>query len=607
MDKVIGQYIEQFTDPAQRLGATYVPGEGTHIRLWAPHAQSVQIEWIGQTPVALTGDDGYFTGRFPDRKPGDRYWFHLDGKTRIADPASRFQPEDTTGPSEVVAFDFAWSDQAWRGVPFSEWVIYEIHTGTYSPSHDFQGLIADLPRLKNLGITTLEIMPVSQFSGARNWGYDGVFPHAVQHSYGGPRALKKLVDACHAKGLAVILDVVYNHVGPEGNTLFRCGPYAQSKYKTPWGEALNFDGPGSGEVRRYFLQSAWQWLTEYHFDGLRLDATQTILDISPIPFLEELSHLKNAAERETDRSLVLTAETDMNDPRLLAPPSQNGLGMDAHWADDLHHTLHAALTGERNGYYADYTGGAAQLAKIYERGVAFENEYSPFRKRRHGRSYEGLDKKRLIVEAQNHDQIGNRLKGDRLYSLVGFEKAKVAAACVLLSPFTPFLFMGEELAVETPFTYFVSHHDPELLEAVRKGRADEWKDFGWKDTPPDPASDAVFEQCVLTDKYPQGNGRAAIMQDYYRALITLSKRIRGMEGPKVEFDKDTQLIRLVYKNGQRQLTALLSFNSASLNVQADGRCIFNSGLWQPGQDAPKYFPEDSSLTLPPFSVAVMEM
>jgi maltooligosyltrehalose trehalohydrolase len=600
METLTAHQVRQFIDPRRRVGATYVPGDGVYIRLWAPTVEKALIEWTDSEPILLTrDDDGYHLGHFPAACPGDTYFFLCDGR-RIPDPASRHQPTGVFGPSAVLPADYVWTDDGWRGVPYESWVIYEIHTGTFSGSHDFSGIIQDLERLKTLGVTTLEIMPVSPFSGARNWGYDGVFPHAVQAGYGGPAALKALVDSCHAHGLAVILDVVFNHLGPEGNVLFSCGPYMEEKYRTPWGDALNFDGPGSDHVRRYFLQAAWQWLTEYHFDGLRLDAVQTIIDTSPVPFLEDLARLKREAERVTGRRLILTAESDRNDSRLLQPVDGNGLGMDAQWADDLHHALHATLTGERSGYYMDY-GGAAQIAKIYERGVAYEGGYSPFRRRRHGRSYEGIDRRRLIAETQNHDQTGNRLRGERLSVLVDLEKLKLAAACVMLSPFTPFIFMGEELAAENPFLYFVDHQNQELLEACRAGRRREWKSFGWTEEPPDPGAPATFERCVLRDKNPAPGSRAALMQSYYRELAGLSKTVRTCV-PTVEYDEKHNHIALRYQKPGTEIAVFLSFNAQETAYGLPGgvpwRCALASAGYEPAT-APR-----TPAALPPFSATV---
>ncbi|PZP56636.1 MAG: malto-oligosyltrehalose trehalohydrolase [Micavibrio aeruginosavorus] len=573
MEKITSRRIEQFTIPSERLGATYIEGEGVYIRLWAPKIKEAHIEWVGQARAPLHKDgDGYFTGYFSDAKPGDTYYFHCD-QSRIPDPASRLQPDGIFGPSEVVNLDFEWSDQKWKAPSSTKWVIYEIHVGTFSTRHNFQGVIEDLPRLKELGITTLEIMPVSQFPGERNWGYDGVFPHAVQNSYGGPQGLKELINSAHAQGIAVILDVVYNHIGPEGNILFSLGPYIQDKYHTPWGEALNYDGNYSDDVRRYFLQTIWQWLTEYHLDGLRLDAVQTIFDTSPISFLQEVAALKQEAEKQTGRELILIAETDMNDPRILDPIDKNGIGFDAHWADDLHHALHTTLTGEKDGYYEDY-GGVEQIAQIYKNGVAFEGDYSPFRKRYHGKSYAHIDKKRLVVQSQNHDQIGNRIFGERFSTLVDQRKLKLAAACVLLSPFMPLLFMGEEFGCDNPFLYFVSHSDPELVKAVREGRKAEWASFNWDHDPPDAASIETFEECVLKDK-PSNE-----MTSYYKNLIGFSKEFRQLP-LQVEHDE----MKRIFLSYGDNIKAVLSFNETETALDIKGwDCIFgdiSSGMLPP--------------------------
>lgn len=603
MEELIRDRIHHMTTPSRRLGAHYVPGEGCYTRIWAPYAKTLDIVWNDAAPLALHKEDnGYYTGFFPDTKPGDRYFYMMNGQ-KIPDPASRFQPLGVFGPSQVVAQDYPWTDHGWKGVPFHEWVIYEIHTGCFSPHHNFQGIIDDLPRLKELGVTILEIMPVSQFSGERNWGYDGVFPHAVQNSYGGPDGLKALVNACHEQGLGIILDVVYNHIGPEGNVLFSCGPYVGDKYKTPWGKALNYDGRDSEEVRRYFLQSAWQWLTEYHFDGLRLDAIQMIFDNSPIPFLQELSCLKRAAEDYAGRKLALIAETDMNDSRILVPLHKNGFALDGQWADDLHHNLHALMTGERDGYYYDY-GTLEQMEKIYRDGVAFTGEYSPYRKRCHGRSYDGVDKKSLVVSAQNHDQIGNRLAGDRLSTLIDFDRLKLSAACIFLSPFMPLMFMGEEFACKQPFPFFVSHSDRELLEAIRKGRAHEWKDFDHQGEPPDPAALSTFECGVLKDKNFPPNTKPAIIQGYYRDLIALSKRLRSYQFDSAEFQENTGAIILKYSSDHYITVVILRFHGEKNIVCSDQgikwNCLLHSGSYRTDQTHPP-----ALLEIPPYTAIVL--
>ena len=602
MDGLIRDRIRQFTSPAERVGANYIPGEGCHIRIWAPHAKTMEISWNGQVAAPLQAEErGYYTGFFPDQKPGDRYYFHLDGK-KIPDPASRYQPEGVYGPSQITAQDYPWTDENWQGVPFDEWVIYEIHPGTYSKNGDFKGIIGDLPRLKDLGITTLEIMPVSQFSGGRNWGYDGVFPHSVQNSYGGPEGLKALVNACHLHGLSVILDVVYNHIGPEGNILFSCGPYAQDKYRTPWGDALNYDGRDSEEVRRYFLQSAWQWLTEYHLDGLRLDAVQTIFDTSPISFLQELSAIKREAEEKRGMPLILIAETDMNDSRLLDPPEQNGFGFDGQWADDLHHNIHAYLTGEQGGYYQDY-GALEQFYAIYKNGVAYSGNYSEFRKRRHGKSYAHIDRKKLIVETQNHDQIGNRFGGERLSMLVDFKKLKMAAACIFLSPFTPLLFMGEEYACDQPFLYFVSHEDPALLRAVREGRISEWKDFAAPGDIPDPAALSTFERCILGQKSFSGVCEQGLMIQYYKKLIEISKRLRKYRLEDVQIRKEEGIISLHYGDDTIFIIAILCFQPENIislrGTENQWNLLFHS------EDYSETHSHDNPVEMPPFSAAVI--
>ncbi len=563
MDGLIQDRLRQLTSPSERVGVNYVPSQGCHVRIWAPYAEQMEIAWNDQPPLPLKkADRGYYTGVFADRKPGDRYYFYRDGE-KLPDPASRHQPDGVFGPSQVISQDYPWSDQDWAGVPFSEWVIYEIHPGTYSKSGNFDGIINDLPRLKDLGITTLEIMPVSQFSGERNWGYDGVFPHSVQNSYGGPDALKALVNACHQHGLSIILDVVYNHIGPEGNVLFSCGPYAQDKYHTPWGDAINYDGPDSEEVRRYFLQSVWQWLTDFHFDGLRLDAVQTIFDTSPIPFLQEVSLLKKRAEQERNIPLLLIAETDMNDARLLEPIAQNGFEFDGHWADDLHHNIHAYMTGEQDGYYSDY-GTLEQFYKIYKDGVAYDGNYSEFRKRRHGKSYENIDKKRLIVETQNHDQIGNRFLGERLSMLIDFPKLKLSAACAFLSPFTPFVFMGEEFACEQPFYYFVSHHDPALCDAIKESRKNEWKDFISPEHIPDPCALSTFEQSVLDQKDYQPDSKQGVMIQYYKKLIEISKLVRKYTLEDVQHHAEYSTISLHYGDDDTFIIAILCFQPENI-------------------------------------------
>lgn len=545
---------------------------GVEVILWAPKATNVSILWDEEEKQPLTRDDeGYHKGFFDHVKEGARYQFHVhDCDKIIPDPASRFQPEDVFCPSQVCGEDFSWKDSAWRGIPFDEWVIYEVHTGTFSSSHDFSGIIDDLPRLKELGVNVIELMPVAQFSGNRNWGYDAVFPFAVQYSYGGPKALKELVNACHMQGMSIILDVVYNHFGPEGNVFDLCGPYTKQDSSLPWGHPLNFDDKGSDHVRHFFLQNVQQWLLEFHFDGLRLDAVDAIQDSSAMPFLEEVLILAKEVETLRGYPLPILAETSANDPRCLNVKNQPGFY--AQWSDDFHHALHATLTGERNGYYADY-GGLAQLAHIYRRGVLFEGQYSANWGRRHGRSYENVPHKNLIVFSQNHDQIGNRNDGARLATLIGQKKARLAAAAVLLSPFTPLLFMGEEWGSTKPFNYFLSFEDKELIKDSKKGRRQEWASFHWAEPPPDPVAAETFFQSVLANK-AQMCKENADMVSYYRQLVGLSKRIRRQTNMKVVHVAEDDLIWIYYTLPDQSLAVCLSFADKLKTLKPEG------GPWQ---------------------------
>jgi maltooligosyltrehalose trehalohydrolase len=406
-------------------------------------------------------------------KPGTRYFYRLDGNTERPDPASKFQPEGVHGPSQVIDPHFVWEELHWSGIPFSHYVLYELHVGTFTAQGTFDAIVPHLDELKDLGITSIEIMPVAQFPGDRNWGYDGVYPGAVQNSYGGPEGLKRLIDACHQRGLAVTLDVVYNHLGPEGNYLCDFGPYFTDRYHTPWGAAINFDGPDSDAVRRFFIENALSWVTEFRLDALRLDAVHGIFDFSALHFLQELAAAVHEQAERLNRRIYVIAESDLNDVRLVSSPELGGYGLDAQWNDDFHHALHTLLTGERTGYYEDF-GRIQDLAKAFAEGFVYSGAYSPARRRRHGNTSKDLAADRFVVCAQNHDQVGNRLKGDRLSALVSFEGLKLAAAVVLLSPFIPLLFMGEEYGETAPFPYFVSHSDPDLIEVVRRGRRAEF-------------------------------------------------------------------------------------------------------------------------------------
>ncbi|HEX9109707.1 MAG TPA: malto-oligosyltrehalose trehalohydrolase, partial [Longimicrobiales bacterium] len=402
-----------------------------------------------------------------------------------------------------------------------ELVFYELHVGTFSAEGTFDGVIPQLDRLRDLGITCLEIMPVAQFAGGRNWGYDGVLPFAVQDTYGGPDGLCRLADAAHARGLAVCLDVVYNHLGPEGNVAPAYGPYESPRYGTPWGGAINFDDRGSDDVRRFFIENALGWVVDYHIDALRLDATHAIVDTSATPFLQELGEAVHRVAERLGRRVYVIAEDIRNDPRLVRPPELGGLGLDAEWNEDFHHALHALLTGERDGYYVDF-GSIADLGRAFRTGYVFTGQHCRYRGKRHGALPRGLPASRLVVYAQNHDMIGNRALGERLGTLVDLESLKLAAATVCLSPFLPLLFMGEEYGETAPFQYFISHTDPALIEVVRAGRKMDFASFDWPAEPTDPQAESTFEASRLNPAL-RLEPRHGTLHAFHRELLRLRR------------------------------------------------------------------------------------
>jgi maltooligosyltrehalose trehalohydrolase len=515
--------------PSAAPGATPLPGGRCRFDVWAPNAERVILHLLEPDATAALEplDDGAFAATVDGVEPGRRYRYRLDDDAeQLPDPASALQPDGVHGPSAVVDPAFPWTDERWRGVPLDGLVFYELHTGVFTAEGTLDAIVPRLAALAELGVTAIELMPVSQFPGERNWGYDGVFPYAVQHSYGGPDGLKRLVDASHTAGLAVCLDVVLNHLGPEGNVLPRYGPYLTDRYCTPWGPAMNVDGPGSDGVRAFLTGCALRWFEEFHVDALRLDAADQIPDMSAVHFLAELSGWVADLGERLGRPLHLIAESDLNDPRMVRPAAAGGLGMHAQWSDDFHHALHALLTGDRYGYYADF-GGTAALAKAYREPFVLDGVRSAYRRRKHGAPARGLPARRFVICSQNHDQVGNRVRGDRLAAQAGLERAKLAAGAVLAAPYLPLLFMGEEYGETAPFPYFTSHESPEVAEAVRRGRAAEFAAFRWQGEPPDPQAEDTYRSAHPAWEAQSEGDHAAVLA-FYRELLRLRRDLRPL-------------------------------------------------------------------------------
>ena len=512
--------------------------------------------------IPMTADGSGYHWAVTDAEPGTEYFYRLEGGAERPDPASRAQPRGVHGPSMVVDPAYKWKDAGWKGVSLERFVIYELHTGTFSPEGTFAGIVSRLDVLKDLGVTVIALMPVAQFPGARNWGYDGVYPFAAQDSYGGAPELKRLVEACHLRGLAVMLDVVYNHLGPEGNYLRDFGPYFSSDYKTPWGQALNFDGPCSDEVRRFFLESAVRWLDEFHIDALRLDAVHAIRDFSARTFVEELAAAAHRLGRVQGRRIQVIAESSLNDPRVIRPSEDGGWGCDAQYCKDFHHSLHVALTGERTGKYRDFDG-LRDLARSYREAFVYAGGYSVCRQRRHGRSAEGANASQFLVFAQDHDEAGNRPDGERLSALVDFEALKLAAGAVALSPFIPLLFMGEEYGEEAPFLYFTDHSDKALAEAVRRGRRKAFITGERDGKVPDPNSVSAFERSRL-DPGLRAKGRHAVLEGFYRRLYSLRREHPALarldrEDLDVALHEEAGLLTVHRRAGGEEVFFILNF------------------------------------------------
>ncbi|QIA09073.1 malto-oligosyltrehalose trehalohydrolase [Draconibacterium halophilum] len=576
-------------------------GDSCEFNTWAPKANKVQLELCqsGQLIEMQPQQRGYWSATIENTKPGTRYKYRLNDSQSYPDPASLSQPDGVHEASEVVNLkNFEWTDDDWKNIPLKEMIQYELHTGTFSSTGNFDEIRQKLKYFKELGINTIEILPVAQFSGHRNWGYDGVYPFAVQNSYGGAHELMTLVNECHKNGIAVILDVVYNHFGPEGNYVGNFGHYFSGKYSTPWGKPINFDEAYSDGVRNYIIQNVLMWCRDFHIDGLRLDAVHSIFDFGAKHIMQELAEKLDVLSHETGWEHYLIAESHLNDVKYISPVSSGGYGLDAQWSDDFHHAIHTLTTNERNSYYMDF-GETQQLSKSIKDVFVFDGQYSEFRKKTYGNSTANNPGEQFVIFNQNHDQVGNRMNGDRLISLTDFETAKTIAATMFVTPNVPMLFMGEEYGERNPFYYFVSHQDPELNRLVREGRKEEFKDFyDNTNNAVDPDSTEAFENSKLSWNI-EDNAEKKAMFGCYQTLIRLRKEhpvLQLTDKNNLKISEQGKLIVLERWQEERRLFAVINFEDKekSLKVQPNTNKpltrIFGSSekSWNgPGEITPK--------------------
>ncbi|WP_159473806.1 malto-oligosyltrehalose trehalohydrolase [Dyadobacter sp. 3J3] len=579
--------------------------------LWAPDAEHVEILLIFQNiKIPLVREEyGYWILETDLLSPEDQYWFVLNGVKSLADPASLSQPEGVHGPSKAIDLNaYKWTDTNWKNIPLKEFITYELHTGTFTPNGTFASMEAKLDYLVDLGITAVELMPVSQFSGERNWGYDGVFPFCVQHSYGGAQALQHLVNVCHQKGLAVILDVVYNHIGPEGNCLGEFAPYFTDKYSTPWGKAINFDDAWCDGVRLFFIENALMWFRDFHIDALRMDAVHAIKDFSPVHILQEIKQQVDFLEQESGRCHYLIVELDLNDTRFINTVDKGGYGMNAQWVDEFHHALRVSSGQEKSGYYSDFNG-IQSLAKAYRDAYVYDGAYSDHRKKKFGIKAKENTGEQFVVFSQNHDHVGNRMLGERTSELVSFDMQKLMAGAVLASPYLPMLFMGEEYSETGRFQYFVSHTDTELAEAVRKGRKKEFQAFHMAGEAPDPMGVEAFEKSKLhwdlIEKPPHNT-----MLAYYKKLIEIRKNqsalsVLNRKDLDVECFENKEVIILRRQHRIQEVIGLMNFSNKPQDVHVAvyspvwHKLIASSDvLWNGSEDLPETLSGEITLVLP---------
>lgn len=601
------------------IGINFDEHANASIRVWAPYAENVEVSLPNKPLISLKmAGFGYWSGNSNAIKPGDLYKIRLDNEKELPDPASLSQPEGVHKASQ--AFDlnaFKWQDADWKNISLEEYIIYELHTGTFTPEGTFDAIAGKLDYLKDLGVTAIELMPVAQFPGKRNWGYDGVYPFAVQNSYGGPAELQKLVAACHAKGLAVILDVVYNHLGPEGNYLSSFGPYFTEKYHTPWGNAVNFDDSGCDGVRDYFIENVLMWFRDFHIDALRLDAVHAIKDFSPVHILREIKLRVNELMEASGRRHYLIIESDLNDTRFINPLEEQGYGIDAQWIDEFHHALRVTAGGDTSGYYADFDG-INHLAKAYRDAYVYDGQFSPHRYRKFGVKAENNPGKQFIVFSQNHDQVGNRMLGERTSRLVSFEMQKLMAGAVIFSPYLPLIFMAEEWSEPNPFQYFVSHTDPELAEAVRNGRKKEFAAFHFKGEAPDPMAEATFEKSKPEWEILNSEPHKTMFK-YYRQLIALRKQRLALKELNrkeisVKVDEQNKTLTVYRWHDEEKIMCLMNFSQSEQPVEIQAQFLIWHKLidsaspeWKGPKASPDEISSNQKLNLPPESFVVYYM
>lgn len=561
------------------IGVNFDKDGLAEIRVWAPDATQVCLVAESLSLELQPDDFGYWTAISDLIKPGMYYEFVLDNGRPLPDPAALAQPDGVHGRSMAMRLDYGWNDLSWQNIPLQDYIFYELHPGTFTAVGDFNGVADRLDHLILLGVTAIELMPVATFPGKRNWGYDGVFPFAVQESYGGLASLQRLVDLCHQKGLAVVLDVVYNHLGPEGNCLAEFGPYFTDKYKTPWGNALNFDDQDSDGVRAFFVENALMWFRDFHVDALRLDAVHAIKDFGAVHILQQIRTYTDLLIQQTGRMHYLIAECDLNDPRYITPVEANGLGMDAQWVDEFHHALRVSAGEPAKGYYKDFSG-IRHLAKSYKDAYVYTDMYSKERKKTFGRSATGHAPSQFVVFSQNHDQTGNRMLGERTSMLFSFELYKLFAAAVLFSPYLPMLFMGEEWGETNPFLYFVNHGDEGLIEMVRAGRGAEFAEMFSEGSPPDPQDEATFMHSKLNWNLLSEDRHACIFR-YYQRLIALRKRYLSSKNTRnvVVLEEDNCLLLEQGTSGQDSLVwCVMNFSAHQHILDIPGHILISEEL-----------------------------